>query len=160
MLVCTHCLKFFSWLKGSWRQKDKVEEKPSLTKKSKALKSYFIISALTLNERNNRKSFIAIVKRKFDLYYVIMFMTSFFLHLIYRITIEMASIICLFVLVLAFLISHDGKYIISGSENQYIYMWKTHHDYAKFSSARRDRNDYWEAIKGILNCFIVYFIIL
>lgn len=87
-------------------------------------------------------------------------MTSFFLHLIYRITIEMASIICLFVLVLAFLISHDGKYIISGSENQYIYMWKTHHDYAKFSSARRDRNDYWEAIKGILNCFIVYFIIL
>lgn len=44
--------------------------------------------------------------------------------------------------------SHDGKYIISGSENQYIYMWKTHHDYAKFSSARRDRNDYWEAIKG------------
>ncbi|XP_057378904.2 WD repeat-containing protein 44-like [Daphnia carinata] len=44
--------------------------------------------------------------------------------------------------------SHDGKYIISGSENQYIYMWKTHHDYAKFSSARRDRNDYWEAIKA------------
>jgi len=27
-------------------------------------------------------------------------------------------------------------------------MWKTHHDYAKFSSARRDRNDFWEAIKG------------
>lgn len=44
--------------------------------------------------------------------------------------------------------SHDGKYIVSGSENQYIYMWKTHHDYAKFSSARRDRNDYWEAIKA------------
>ena len=50
---------------------------------------------------------------------------------------------------LSFFFSHDGKYIISGSENQYIYMWKTHHDYAKFSSARRDRNDYWEAIKGI-----------
>ena len=51
--------------------------------------------------------------------------------------------------VIDFCCSHDGKYIISGSENQYIYMWKTHHDYAKFSSARRDRNDYWEAIKGL-----------
>lgn len=30
--------------------------------------------------------------------------------------------------------SHDGKYIISGSENQSIYIWKTHHDYAKLSS--------------------------
>lgn len=30
--------------------------------------------------------------------------------------------------------SHDGKYIISGSENQCIYIWKTHHDYAKLSS--------------------------
>ena len=53
--------------------------------------------------------------------------------------------------------SHDGKYIISGSENQYIYMWKTHHDYAKFSSARRDRNDYWEAIKGIWSQIIYLF---
>ncbi|CAG0881302.1 unnamed protein product [Darwinula stevensoni] len=44
--------------------------------------------------------------------------------------------------------SHDGKYIISGSENQCFYVWKTHHDYAKFSSARRDRNDYWEGIKA------------
>lgn len=44
--------------------------------------------------------------------------------------------------------SHDGKYVISGSENQFIYLWKTYHDYAKFSSARRDRNDYWEAIKA------------
>ncbi|EEC03180.1 WD-repeat protein, putative, partial [Ixodes scapularis] len=43
--------------------------------------------------------------------------------------------------------SHDGRYIISGSENQFIYIWKTYHDY-KFSSARRDRNDYWEGIKG------------
>ena len=44
--------------------------------------------------------------------------------------------------------SHDGKYIVVGSENQCVYIWKTHHDYSKFSSARRDRNDFWEAIKG------------
>ncbi|GAB6020560.1 hypothetical protein CHUAL_003240 [Chamberlinius hualienensis] len=44
--------------------------------------------------------------------------------------------------------SHDGKYIVSGSENQYVYLWKTAHDYAKFSSARKDRNDYWERIKA------------
>ncbi|KAL1506106.1 hypothetical protein ABEB36_005533 [Hypothenemus hampei] len=44
--------------------------------------------------------------------------------------------------------SHDGKYIISGSENRDIYIWKTNHDYAKFSSVRRDRNDFWEAIKA------------
>lgn len=44
--------------------------------------------------------------------------------------------------------SHDGKYIVSGSENRDIYVWKTNHDYAKFSSVRRDRNDYWEAIKA------------
>lgn len=44
--------------------------------------------------------------------------------------------------------SHDGKYIISGSENQCIYIWKTHHDYAKLSSVRRDRNDFWEGIKA------------
>jgi len=44
--------------------------------------------------------------------------------------------------------SHDGKYIISGSENQCIYIWKTHHDYSKFSSVRRDRNDFWEGIKA------------
>lgn len=43
--------------------------------------------------------------------------------------------------------SHDGRYVISGSENQFIYIWKTYHDY-KFSSARRDRNDYWEGIKA------------
>lgn len=44
--------------------------------------------------------------------------------------------------------SHDGKYIISGSENHCIYIWKTHHDYAKLSSVRRDRNDFWEGIKA------------
>lgn len=53
--------------------------------------------------------------------------------------------------------SHDGKYIISGSENRDIYIWKTHHDYAKFSSVRRDRNDFWEAIKAhsaVVTCAI------
>lgn len=30
--------------------------------------------------------------------------------------------------------SHDGKYIIAGSENQCIYVWKTNHDYSKLSS--------------------------
>ncbi|XP_069960721.1 WD repeat-containing protein 44 isoform X3 [Cherax quadricarinatus] len=44
--------------------------------------------------------------------------------------------------------SHDGKYIVAGSENQCIYIWKTHHDYSKFSSARRDRNLYWEGVKA------------
>lgn len=36
----------------------------------------------------------------------------------------------------------------SGSENRDIYIWKTNHDYSKFSSVRRDRNDFWEAIKA------------
>ncbi|KAM3959965.1 LOW QUALITY PROTEIN: WD repeat-containing protein 44 [Aphomia sociella] len=44
--------------------------------------------------------------------------------------------------------SHDGKYIVSGSENQCIYIWKTSHDYSKFTSVRRDRNDFWEGIKA------------
>ncbi|KAG5671766.1 hypothetical protein PVAND_001944 [Polypedilum vanderplanki] len=44
--------------------------------------------------------------------------------------------------------SHDGKYIISGSENQSIYLWKTHHDFTKLSSVRRDRSDFWEGIKA------------
>ncbi|XP_049785199.1 WD repeat-containing protein 44 [Schistocerca cancellata] len=53
--------------------------------------------------------------------------------------------------------SHDGKYIVSGSENQCIYIWKTHHDYSKFSSVRRDRNDFWEGIKAhnaVVTCAI------
>lgn len=53
--------------------------------------------------------------------------------------------------------SHDGKYIVSGSENRDIYIWKTHHDYSKFSSVRRDRNDFWEAIKAhsaVVTCSI------
>ncbi|KAA0185741.1 hypothetical protein HAZT_HAZT010879 [Hyalella azteca] len=45
--------------------------------------------------------------------------------------------------------SHDGKYIVAGSENPCIYLWKTHHDYGKFNAtARRDRNAYWEGVKA------------
>jgi len=47
--------------------------------------------------------------------------------------------------------SHDGKYVVSGSENQCVYIWKTNHDYSKFSSARKDRNGYWEGVKGKTN---------
>ncbi|XP_073993042.1 WD repeat-containing protein 44 isoform X2 [Rhodnius prolixus] len=53
--------------------------------------------------------------------------------------------------------SHDGKFIISGSENQCIYIWKSNHDYSKFSSVRRDRNDYWEGIKvhnAVVTCAV------
>lgn len=53
--------------------------------------------------------------------------------------------------------SPDGQYIVSGSENQCIYIWKTHHDYSKFSSVRRDRNDFWESIKAhsaVVNCSV------
>ncbi|XP_016951328.1 WD repeat-containing protein 44 isoform X2 [Drosophila biarmipes] len=53
--------------------------------------------------------------------------------------------------------SNDGKYIIAGSENQCIYIWKTNHDYSKLSSVRRDRSDFWEGIKAhnaAVNCAI------
>uniref|UniRef100_A0A0A9WDG4 WD repeat-containing protein 44 n=3 Tax=Lygus hesperus TaxID=30085 RepID=A0A0A9WDG4_LYGHE len=53
--------------------------------------------------------------------------------------------------------SHDGKFIVSGSENQCIYIWKSNHDYSKFSSVRRDRNDYWEGIKvhnAVVTCAV------
>jgi WD40 repeat protein len=45
--------------------------------------------------------------------------------------------------------SHDGKYIVTGTDNAQVYFWKTHHDYAKFSSARRDRNIYYESIRAL-----------
>ncbi|XP_022709249.1 WD repeat-containing protein 44-like isoform X2 [Varroa jacobsoni] len=43
--------------------------------------------------------------------------------------------------------SPDGRYVISGSENMFTYIWKTYHDHSAFSSARRDRNAFWENIK-------------
>ncbi|XP_070539209.1 WD repeat-containing protein 44-like isoform X2 [Ptychodera flava] len=45
-------------------------------------------------------------------------------------------------------LSHNCKYIICGSEDRCMYIWKTHHDFTKFTSVRRDRNDYWESIKA------------
>lgn len=44
--------------------------------------------------------------------------------------------------------SHDGQYIVAGSENQCIYIWKTNHDPSKYNATRRDRSDFWEGIKA------------
>lgn len=44
--------------------------------------------------------------------------------------------------------SHDYSFIVSGSEDRYIYIWSTYHDLSKFTSVRRDRNDFWEGIKA------------
>ncbi|XP_068107034.1 WD repeat-containing protein 44 [Hyperolius riggenbachi] len=44
--------------------------------------------------------------------------------------------------------SHDYTYIVSGSEDKYVYIWSTYHDVSKFTSVRRDRNDFWEGIKA------------
>lgn len=53
--------------------------------------------------------------------------------------------------------SRDGQYIICGSEDNYIYIWKTHHDYSKLSSARRDRNDYFESFSGKIKVRLVMY---
>ena len=44
--------------------------------------------------------------------------------------------------------SSNGRYIVCGSEDHFVYIWKTQHEFYKFSSARRDRSGYWEGIKG------------
>ncbi len=44
--------------------------------------------------------------------------------------------------------SRDGQYIISGSEDNFIYIWKTHQDLNKLSSTRRDRNEFYESFSG------------
>lgn len=41
--------------------------------------------------------------------------------------------------------SRDGLNIICGSEDNFIYVWKTHHDVNKLSSVRRDRNEFYES---------------
>ncbi|XP_064394517.1 WD repeat-containing protein 44-like isoform X2 [Halichondria panicea] len=40
--------------------------------------------------------------------------------------------------------SRDGQYIISGSEDNFVYVWKTHLDFTKLTSVRRDKNEYYE----------------
>ncbi|KAG5843470.1 WD repeat-containing protein 44-like [Anguilla anguilla] len=44
--------------------------------------------------------------------------------------------------------SHDYSFIVSGSEDRFVYIWSTYHDLSKFTSVRRDRNDFWEGIKA------------
>ncbi|VDL61441.1 unnamed protein product [Hymenolepis diminuta] len=44
-----------------------------------------------------------------------------------------------------------GRYIISGSENCFFYIWRKQMDFlnvSRFSSTRKDRNNCWEAIKA------------
>uniref|UniRef100_A0A8C9R6E1 WD repeat-containing protein 44 n=1 Tax=Scleropages formosus TaxID=113540 RepID=A0A8C9R6E1_SCLFO len=53
--------------------------------------------------------------------------------------------------------SHDYSFIVSGSEDKYVYIWSTYHDLSKFTSVRRDRNDFWEGIKGNGKCVIFTF---
>ena len=56
------------------------------------------------------------------------------------------------------LLSPDDKYIISGSENKWTYIWKTNHHTSILASAtgmRRDRNMYFERIlahNSIVTC--------
>ena len=51
--------------------------------------------------------------------------------------------------------SHDGKYITAGSENQCVFLWRTHYEPNNLSVSRKDRNDHYEAIKGKKN-FTMY----
>ena len=47
--------------------------------------------------------------------------------------------------------SHDGQYIVCGSEDHFVYIWRTQHGIA---SSRRDKNDYFESFSG-MRCFFV-----
>lgn len=47
----------------------------------------------------------------------------------------------------SFFCSHDGKYITAGSENQCVFLWRTHYEPNNLT-VRKDRNSYYEAIKG------------
>ena len=54
--------------------------------------------------------------------------------------------------------SRDGLNIISGSEDHYIYVWKTHHDVNKLTSVRRDRNEFYESFSStiLLNNILLF----
>ena len=43
------------------------------------------------------------------------------------------------------LFSHDGSYLICGSEDRFVYVWRTQHGIA---SARRDKNEFYESFSG------------
>ena len=44
-----------------------------------------------------------------------------------------------------FYFSHDGQYVISGSEDHFVYIWRTQHG---IQSARRDKNEFYESFSG------------
>lgn len=41
--------------------------------------------------------------------------------------------------------SHDGQYVISGSEDHFVYIWRTQHG---IQSARRDKNEFYESFSA------------
>lgn len=41
--------------------------------------------------------------------------------------------------------SHDGQYVISGSEDHFVYIWRTQHG---FPSSRRDKNEFYLSFSG------------
>ncbi|XP_068731913.1 WD repeat-containing protein 44-like [Montipora capricornis] len=41
--------------------------------------------------------------------------------------------------------SHDGQYVISGSEDHFVYIWRTQHG---FPSSRRDKNEFYESFSA------------
>ena len=53
--------------------------------------------------------------------------------------------------------SSDGSHIMSGSENGFVYIWRTYQDIARTApAARRDVNDSYESFAGqllIITCY-------
>lgn len=55
--------------------------------------------------------------------------------------------------------SSDGSHIISGSENGFVYLWRTYHDVARAApAARRDVNDAYESFAGKTKCALLMFV--